>query len=239
MDDCFNFSDLIIREEFRRDGLAACFRADPILISLFLNCFEVKIINVGFPSISEREREICRNIIDLNADFYTNVEFCLSGNLNEYDLNLISTIINDYQNTSAAIWLPASKHFLKNSTLDEIISKAEGLIKIWRGKSEKPIDIALADITDNNIETKLITAWIEKIFSAGARNIILCDTKGIGTFDNLEKLLNSINNDFHNRIEYHAHNDNDQGINNINFLYKKFNIKRYSSSIYGLSERGS
>lgn len=239
MDKCLNFSDLIIREEFRRDGLAACFRADPILISLFLNCFKVKIINVGFPSISEREREICRNIIDLNADFYTNVEFCLSGNLNKYDLNLISSIINDYQNTSTAIWLPASAHFLKNSTPDEIISKAEGLIKIWWGQSARPIDIALADITDNNIDTKLITAWIEKIFSAGARNIILCDSKGIGTSDNLEKLLNSINKDFHSRIEYHAHNDNKQGISNIDFLYKKFNIKRFSSSIFGLSERGS
>lgn len=235
------FDDIKIREEFRRDGLAACFRADPILISLYLNCFKVKIINVGFPSIGEKEREICRNIIDLNAVLYPDVEFCLSGNPYEVDLTEISRIINKYPKTSAAIWLPVSDHFLKAGWApDTIIKKIEFLIDFWKGKSQRPIDIALADITDNNEGVKdRIADWTSRIFSAGARNIILCDSRGIGTTDNLEKLFSSINKDFYSRIEFHAHNDNNEGCNNIKFLYDRFNIKQFSSSLFGLSERGT
>ncbi len=102
-----------IREDFRRDGLAACFRADRALLEKFDQVFPFSKINIGYPSICSAEYEKCEDIL---AGNFTS-ELCLTGHARDYDIRKLLELSNRCNSgkLSANIWIPVSNEFIKNT----------------------------------------------------------------------------------------------------------------------------
>ncbi len=222
-----------IREEFRRDGLAATFLVEKELFKMYSSAFPKGTrFNIGYPSICEEEERVCLEILEIPRD---DIEFCLVGHARKFDLDIMSKLLSKQENASAIIWLPASTQSasrILNCNIDTIWSIAEKCIKYWRKKSSKPIDIALTDVTSkepgimNRVQT-----WVSELLRLGYRDLILCDTKGIGEETFLNSLFRGIES-----FEWHPHNDNDNAINSVQLALQN-GVSGISTSLFNCSER--
>lgn len=228
---------IYVREDFRRDGLAANFLVTPKTIGLLGNSLPSSKINIGYPGICSEEYKSCENIILQNKD--SPAELCITGHARQDHLEILLNLTKLNTNTSANIWIPVSDYFIKNTfnkDPEKIITHTENLIYKWTQKSSKPLDIALADITSNEPELIQRTKnWTKRLLEAGARNIILCDTRGISSPELTDKIFSELKK-YKPHLEFHPHNDNGQALKNIKEAIKN-GIKIIGTAVYCAGER--
>jgi len=199
--------NLNVRDDFRRDGLAASFLVDKDIYETYVNAFpDGTRFNIGYPSICSEEYNTCDRILKI-ADGLANSELCIVGHAREPDLQLMSRLLSNRKNVSANVWIPASKEATKNilgQTTDEAYQIAKKAIDYWRKITTQPLDIALTDVTakEDGIDERVIE-WHNKLKLSGYRSIILCDTKGIGDEGRLRNIFANVSD-----FEWHPHNDN-------------------------------
>lgn len=230
---------LKIREDCRRDGLAATFLLDGEAISHISNAFSGSIINIGYPSICDEEYNACKEILEYNKD-NTNSEFAVVGHARKTHLISMNNLLESYPNASANIWMPTSDYFIKrtiNIDPNKIIYETCNLVNYWNKiNGKKHFDVALTDITasEDGIERRL-NEWGRALFDVNVRNIILCDTRGIATPESLNTLLGKIDLP-KERLEFHPHNDNNYAKENVTIALNH-GIYRIGTAIYNSSER--
>ena len=76
-----------VREDFRRDGLAANFLADSELINIVSNILKGSKINIGYPAICDQEYQICSDILKNSNN---NAELCVVGHAREEHLKKVT-----------------------------------------------------------------------------------------------------------------------------------------------------
>jgi hypothetical protein len=230
---------MIVREDFRRDGLAANFLVDEELMSLIPKILIGSKINIGYPAICKQEYSMCSKILE-KCDSNL-AELCVVGHARENHLNKLSEVIKNYDNVSANIWIPISDYFLEKTVKINSKNTLEGLksiIETWKQKSDKPLDIAFADCT--SYETCLserILEWSDCVLNEGVRNVIICDTRGIGTPESIDKILSPLAQ-YSENVEFHPHNDNNNAIRNIEIALSK-DINTIGTSFFNFGERKS
>lgn len=201
-------ANINVREDFRRDGLAANFLVTPRTIGLLSNAIPSSKINIGYPGICSEEYAACKKILDSNLD--SSAELCLTGHARLDHIKIMSKLIENHSNSSANIWIPISDYFIKNTfnmKPEEILKDVVSLIDTWYTMSNHPLDLALTDITAN--ESDLISRldlWTNKFLDKGIRKIILCDTRGIGNPIDMRKIFSQLNK-YSDSLEFHPHND--------------------------------
>ncbi|MBI4981333.1 hypothetical protein HZC30_07320 [Candidatus Woesearchaeota archaeon] len=228
-----------VREDFRRDGLAAHFLADETLIALACKVLPGSKINIGYPAICEKEYEKCSRIVNHASNDLT--ELCVVGHAREDHLNKMAEIIKNSYNVTANSWIPISDYFLNQTvrvSSKEVFSGLKSIVQKWKQKSDKPFDIAFADCTSNEKELlPRIYNWTDYCLNNGTRNVIICDTRGIGKPEQIESIFSMLNV-FGNRIEFHPHNDNGNALENIALALDK-GVETIGTSFYGAGERQS
>jgi len=230
-------NNIKVREDFRRDGLAANFLVGGEQIKYLAKALPGSIINIGYPGICSEEYKSCEEILNLANG--NGAELSVVGHMTKAHVDLLLNITKSHFGVSANTWLPISDYFIKktfNEHPETILNKAEQLIRYWKNNTNAPIDVALTDVTAQEKGLDLRTAnWAEKLIRAGARNIILCDTRGIGVPENLDLLFSQtkLNSE---TTEFHPHNDNGLALQNVNVAIKH-GINVIGSSIYGAGER--
>lgn len=226
-----------VREDFRRDGLAANFLADKRMITLAGRILKDSKINIGYPAICEQEYQTCKRILE--AD--TPAELCVVGHARNDHLDIMAGILEGTDNSSANAWMPISDHFFRQTVKVNAETAFEGLkavINRWKEISDKPFDMAFADCTsDEPGLPERISEWTDYCLNKGVRNVILCDSRGIGTPDQMVDIFNPLC-DYDGRVEFHPHNDNGVGIDNILAALDK-GVETIGTAFYGSGERKS
>jgi hypothetical protein len=227
-----------IREDFRRDGVMLNFLVDESLMSHLARTFPNSIINVGYPAICLKEQERCRKIVETLEQ--EQVETAVVGHALPSHLEVMAKIINSYKNSSGNFWIPISDYFISQTLRKEpknLLKYTEEMIRYWKGISDKPIDVALADCTAKELGLReRLSFFYESLKESGARSIIICDTRGIATPRRLTDLLVGFRD--HPELEFHPHNDNHLALENIEVAIN-LGVKRIGTSIYGFGERGT
>lgn len=231
--------EIKIREDCRRDGLAASFLLDGEAIAHISKAFPGSIINIGYPSVCDEEYNACKEILEYNKD-NTNTEFALVGHARKTHLISMNALLESYSNASANIWMPTSDYFIKrtiNINPKRIIDETCNLVNYWNSiNGKKHFDVALTDITapETGIE-KRINEWGRALYDVNVRSIILCDTRGIATPEFLNNLFDKIDLP-RERLEFHPHNDNNYAKENVS-VATNHGIYRIGTAIYSASER--
>ncbi len=110
------------------------------------------------------------------------------------------------------------------------------IIKTWTNKSDKPFDVAFADCTSyEKYLPKRISEWTDYCLNNGVRNVIICDSRGIGKPDQIEEVFEYLQK-FGNRVEFHPHNDNGKALDNVVVALNK-GVETIGTSFYNSSER--
>ena len=228
-----------VREDIRRDGLAANFLMDESSISTLSKVIPGSIINIGYPGVCKEEENVCRRIVEKGKKLPT--ELALVGHAREDHLIKMATIANLSKNTSGNFWIPLSDSFLSKTlklSPEQVLEKSKKLIKLWKKISNRPIDIALADAT--NIKEDLsgrLFYFYNELKKAGARSIIFCDSKGQGKPEKIKHLLRKFTNSPHH-LEYHPHNDNGFGLENVKAAISE-GVSCIGTSFFNQGERNS
>lgn len=228
-----------VREDFRRDGLAAHFLADETLIALASEVLPGSKINIGYPAICEKEYEMCLRILNYASSDLT--ELCVVGHAREDHLTKMAEIVKGHHNVTANSWIPISDYFLSQTvrvSSKDAFSGLKSIVKKWRQKSDRHFDLALADCTsyEKNLPTRIYN-WADYCLNNGVRNVIICDTRGIGKPEQIEHIFSTLSA-YGNRIEFHPHNDNGYALENI-ALALTFGVETIGTSFYGAGERQS
>ncbi|MEP0984915.1 hypothetical protein [Ekhidna sp.] len=224
---------IYVRDDFRRDGLAATFKISMNLYQKYLESFPSGTrINIGYPSICKQEYLACKEILKLRR---TEVELSPVGHARQYDLKIMEELLRGHSNVSANIWIPLSDSAcssILNSTPEDVLKAAMDSIKYWKRLTDIPLDIALTDTT--NIEEYLdnrIADWYSSLMSAGFRSIILCDTQGVGNIERLSSVFKQIGD-----FEWHPHDDGGFA-KTTSELAVKFGASHIGTSFLKCSER--
>ena len=231
--------DIQIREDMRRDGPCMNFLLDEGMMLKLAKTLPGSVINIGYPGACSKEAEMCRNITkELKNE---PVETAVVGHALQNQLELMASISNLAQNTSANFWTPFSDYMIgqtMKTSPESVLENAKNMVSLWGNLSDKPIDVALVDSTayEEGLDQRLCLFY-DNLKEAGARNIIICDTKGISTPKRLNGLL-SIFGEERGNLEYHPHNDNYNAMKNIDAM-SKLGINKISTAILGCGERGS
>jgi len=224
---------VLVREDFRRDGLAATFLADKDLMTAFINAFPSDTrINIGYPSICDEEARSCAEILAIKR---TNIELGLVGHARRFDLDVMARLLDNQELVSANVWLPVSKQAAERilGCGEEIVlQRALECARYWNTVSDQPLDIALTDCTadEESIEER-IARWFYLFKENGYRDVILCDTRGIGTAAALQELFKKIDS-----FEWHPHDDNGGALNSV-LLAIECGASRIGTSVLRCSER--
>gem|GEM_PF-6903395 len=222
-----------VREDFRRDGLAATFLVGAELFAVLASAFPSGTrFNIGYPSICEEETRACARILTKKP---AHQEYCVVGHARQFDLDVMASLLKGYQGVSANIWLPSSQisaRRILNSTPDQILEKAIGNINYWKSISDAPMDIALTDVTAHETGVfERVIEWVPILKAAGYRDVILCDTKGQANLSLLPQLFEKLD-----RFEWHPHNDNHLALS-TSLLAIQHGKARIGTSILSCSER--
>lgn len=232
-------TSLIVREDFRRDGLAANFLADHTLVKMAAESLPCSKINIGYPSICSEEYKRCVEI--LSNTYQSSNELCVVGHARQKDLEIMARILQPHINAAGNVWLPVSDHFIDRTlhkSPDDVKTEAICLIRQWKSSCDNSIDIALADCTAKEEGLcKRVACWGKEFIDNGARNIIICDTRGYASCDNIKSLLLPFREQI-SRIEFHPHNDKNVALDNIKTAIE-LGVSCIGTSIYGASERGT
>ncbi len=227
---------MFVREDFRRDGLAANFMADSELINIVSSILEGSKINIGYPAICNEEYQICSNILEHSNN---KAELCVVGHAREEHLKKMADITKDRANVSANSWMPISDYFLNQTvkvSSKEAFNGLKSIIKKWKKISNNPFDIAFADCTsyEKDLPSRIFE-WTDYCLNNGVRNVIICDTRGMGSENQIDSIFEKLNS-FGSRIEYHPHNDNGKALNNIDIALKH-GVKTIGTAFYNAGER--
>ena len=208
---------IYVREDFRRDGLAANFRATSKTVLAAGKALPNSVINIGYPGICYEELQRCKEILTTTNE--SQAEYAIVGHSREDHVNLIKNLVNKTPNTSGNIWAPVSDKFINatiNKPAKDISNHIKNMVSLWKQNSNKPLDIALADSFQEQHYNR-VKDWTYQFIDAGARRIILCDTRGDATPCQVSQLLEYVN--LGNKIEFHPHDDNAQGISKAHAAY--------------------
>ncbi len=200
-------SRINIREDFRRDGLAANFLGDGTLIRLAAEAFPGAVINVGYPGICKQEQEACRKILESTRG--VPCEIAVVGHSKSDQVRLLKELVAKYDHASANIWVPVSDYFIGQTIKrlpEEICDYLRKEVRQWCLDSKRPLDIALADCFNGDIACR-IHSWARTFLDIGARRIIICDTLGTATPEQVDALFERLT-EFEGRVEFHPHDDN-------------------------------
>ncbi|MBU1199470.1 MAG: hypothetical protein KKF46_00945 [Nanoarchaeota archaeon] len=219
--------------------MAANFLADETMIKLASEVLPGSKINIGYPAICESEYEMCSRILKHASSDIT--ELCVVGHAREDHLEKMAEVIKEGHNVTANSWIPISNYFLNETVKVSPKNTFNGLktiIQKWKQKSENPFDIAFADCTscEENLPQR-IYEWTDYCLNNGVRNVIICDTRGIGIPEQMEDLFSKLKV-FGNQIEFHPHNDNGYALENIALALAQ-GIETIGTSFYGAGERQS
>lgn len=228
-----------IREDFRRDGLCMNFLVDKELMVDVARSFPGAILNIGYPAICSKEKEICKEIIgELSNE---EIETAVVGHALPSHLKTMALLANTAENTSANFWVPFSDYMIGQTmkkTPEEVLSHAREMAKIWANLSDRPIDVALVDSASGESNSvNRLQEFYSGLKGAGVRSVIVCDTKGQTTTQKLTDLLvgfKGTNAD----LEYHPHNDNGLVYRNIETAIS-LGVKGIGTGIFGHGERGT
>jgi isopropylmalate/homocitrate/citramalate synthase len=152
-------------------------------------------------------------------------------------------MIAPYKNASANFWIPASNDFIRRTlkkNYNEVIKNSVRLVKYFKKKwSQSFLDVALVDVThrEPNIE-KNVSKFTKHLHNAGIRSVILCDTKGIATPEEIENLFKKVRQETNGSLEFHPHNDNGLALRNIEVV-NKFGIKTIGVALFNSGERNT
>ena len=231
---------LQIREEFRRDGLAASFLADGQMMKQIALSFPGSILCIGYPSSSFAETRRVEEILESLRDL--NIEPAIYSHALKEHLELSGRLVSGYPRASVCFWVPISDRFI-GSTLrimaDEVMQRAINLVLEFRERFSNDLDVALADTTvEEKGLIKRISGFTRELHKAGARSVIICDTRGIGSWGYLKQLFQQIREETTGSLEFHPHNDNRQAILNVE-IAKQFGVNIIDTALYHSSERGS
>jgi hypothetical protein len=117
-----------VREDFRRDGLAANFLADGELVNIVAKVLPGSKINIGYPAICAGEYRSCEEILTTADNPVT--ELCVVGHARDDHLKKMSQIIEGYENVSANSWMPISDYFLAQTVRVDDETAFKGLKSI-------------------------------------------------------------------------------------------------------------
>jgi len=232
---------LIIREDFRRDGLAINFLVNEELMLMVARAFPGSILQVGYPAICSKEFEMCHKILKkLEGE---NIEPALSGHALKGHLDKMGLLVKPYPKATANIWIPVSDYLIARTLKlkpDDVLNKAINLIKYWyQNYAPNLIDIALVDCTENEDGIEERVAFFSKeLHDAGARSVVICDTKGQSNPHNLQRLFETIRKENQRRIEFHPHNDNGNGLENVKVAIK-YDVSIIGTALFNAGERFS
>jgi hypothetical protein len=230
------------REEFRRDGLAANFLVDGNMMACVARAFPGSILNVGYPAACTAEKERVSEI--LAAIKGLPVEPGLYSHAKKNHLEVVGSLLENYPGASVCFWVPTSRKFIQ-STLkkppEEVVRLSVDLVKYFKSNFQNNIDVALADTTLK--EEGLIERVAEMsagLHQAGARSVIACDTRGIGTADRVERLFGKIRESDQGELEYHPHTDNGLAAALANVeIARGYGVGRVNTALYNSSERAT
>ncbi len=229
-----------IRDDIRRDGLSMNFLLDEDMMSLLAQSFPNSLMNIGYPGICSKEKEICKRIVTrLSSE---PIETAVVGHALKSHLDLMAEVTRDTNNSSAVFWIPFSDYFISQTLKqepDKILKDSANLIRYWRRISELPLDIALADTTakQQGLDTRLFRFY-DVLKEAGARRLTVCDTRGIATPSSLKKLMRNIPPGTEKYWEFHPHNDSGRALDNI-ALMDSLGVSTIGTAVFGHGERGT
>jgi len=228
-----------IREEFRRDGLAFNFLVGEKFMAEVARAFPGAILQVGYPAVCREEQEVCRRILSELKD--TDVEPALAGHPKIEHVALMGEMLKPYPNASANIWIPVSDYLIKrtfNRKPAEVLDRAIELIQYWhKNYAPNPIDIALADATEKEAGlVSRIALFSKKLHEAGARSVVICDTKGQANPGQLTQIFQSIADVDSSRFEFHPHNDNGLGVENVKIAIES-GVSVIGTALFNAGER--
>jgi len=227
-----------IREDFRRDGIAANFLANGEVMEQVSKAFPGSKINIGYPGICEAEYAQCKEILQNNKN--SEAELSVVGHARIGHLMKLKTILSNTGNSAANIWLPVSNHFI-NQTIkekpDSVLKIAKLSINYWSNQIDKPLDIALADCTAEESQLpNRVAKWTQTFLDMGYRNVIIADSRGIGTPSKISNMLGLIDKSYRHRVEFHPHDDSNTGIKNIEAAIHS-GVYSIGTAIYKSGER--
>lgn len=230
-DNSSNMSQVKIREDFRRDGLAATFFLGASAIEKFCQAFPHNRVNIGYPSVCEGEYNMCEAILD--AFPCSKGEPCLTAHARIDHLEQCSNLAHRYE-CSANIWIPISESFIANTvdtSFEAVLKQARNCAQYWQNNTSTPIDIALADATNAEQDrVKYAVRRCQKNF----RDVILCDTRGKAEAEEIRQLLEALPRKDH--LEYHPHMDSGNVKDTIKAVLKS-GVNKIGTSLYNLGER--
>ncbi|QTH64541.1 hypothetical protein J1N51_03445 [Psychrosphaera ytuae] len=229
-----------IREEFRRDGLAAHPQLCGEHYKHLVETFSGARFNIGYPSISKGQKAKCLDIIE---QCYGTEEMCVTGVASRESLDILISTLNDYTRfTSANIWIPSSERLSKRllgCDLESIKIQLKELIAYWSSQlSSVPIDLALVDSISDEV------GWIENstniasfALQIGFRSVILCNS--LGTNFDPEKVIEITSKvKQFGECELHIHADSFEE-NKVRELALACKVDFVGTSLARASERGT
>ncbi|KAJ3424648.1 2-isopropylmalate synthase 1 [Anaeramoeba flamelloides] len=216
------FDKLIhLREDFRRDGLAAHFLVGSTLMRLVAKSIPGNILQIGYPMVCEEEFKACKKILKKTQDL--DIEPGLVGHAIESHIKLLSGLVKPYPKASCSTFVPVSESMsqqvFKTNSHEVALKRGVSMIKLFKRltrSTENEFDVALVDSTnlrDKNLIPKL-KQFTESFLEAGARRVLICDSQGISGPSQIEEIFSHLK-PFIDHLEFHPHNDNGNGMQNL------------------------
>ncbi len=228
-----------VRDDTRRDGLAANFRLGGEALTQLGHAFPTGILNIGYPNASSAERDACERIL---TTYTGEAEPALVSHARDDHLEELAHLTSHHPRATANFWLPASIHFIRQTLREEpaaVLARGLRLVRKWQEMNERPLDIALTDCTADEPELPARVAyWTTALLEAGARDIIICDSRGKGDGEIVRAIAHSIRAEDRARIEYHPHDDNGNALSAVCAAISE-GITTIGTAMYGSGERCS
>ncbi|KAJ6238773.1 homocitrate synthase-related [Anaeramoeba flamelloides] len=212
---------LTIREDFRRDGLAAHFLVNAMMMKHVAKAIPGNVLQVGYPMICEEEFLKCKQMLDDMTDL--DIEPSLVGHALKRHIDICAQLIKHHPKASCATFVPISspmiKQVFRNDSDYDVLQRAIAMVKLYKKSCSfygNHIDVALVDSTnhkDPNIVRKNVL-FTEGLLEAGARRVIICDSQGMSNPTQIEEIFSNLK-PFMDHVEFHPHNDNGNGMKNL------------------------
>ena len=229
---------VLVREDFRRDGLFANFPASPELMRMLAKSIPASRINIGYPAICSSEQEACKSIMLALADLP--VEQAVVGHCLPSHLRVMSRLANAVPNGSANFWIPVSdvavRRIWPSRCVGQLIDLAVRMLELWHELSDRPIDVALVDATAAEEDCSVrVSTCVRTLHQRGSRSVIICDSRGSATPESLRDLLAGLPSSC-GEVEFHPHNDSGSAILCAQVACDH-GITHVGTSAFGISER--